>query len=61
MDSLLKLAVLWLSVHPLPDQCMLHLYLTHMTDFPVYLPQAPAGDCSYQRVVRGVPLCWFPW
>ena len=45
----LKMAVLLLSVHPLLDQCLLHLYPTHMTDFPTYLPQAPATDeCSYQ-------------
>ena len=45
----LKMAVLLLCVHPLLDQCLLHLYPTHMTDFPTYLPQAPATDeCSYQ-------------
>lgn len=57
----LKVVVLLLSVHSLPDQCLLHQLPTHMTDLLTYLPQAPAGDCSYQRVVRGVPLCWFPW
>ena len=27
---------------------------THTTDFPLYLPQAPASDGSYQRGVGGV-------
>ena len=49
----LKMAVLLLSVHPLPNQCLLHLYPTHMTDLPVYLPQAPASDCSHQRGAEG--------
>ena len=35
----LKMAVLLLSVHLLPDECQLHLYPTHMTDLPMYLPQ----------------------
>ena len=26
------------SVHPLLDQCLLHLHLTHTTDFSIYLP-----------------------
>ena len=55
MVTPLKMAVLLLSVHPLPDQCLLHLYLTHMTDLPGEINssltyfQAPASDCSYQR------------
>ena len=49
----LKVAVLLLSVHPLPNQCLLLLYLTHLTHLPTYLPQAPAGDCSYQRGREG--------
>ena len=36
----LKMAVLLLCVHPLPDQCQLHLHPSHMTDLPTYLPQA---------------------
>ena len=32
----LKMAVLLLSVHPLPDQRLLHPM--HMTDLPTYLP-----------------------
>ena len=27
--------------------------LTHMTDLPTYLPQAPASDFSYQRASEG--------
>ena len=53
----LKVVVLLLSVPCLPDQCLLHQLPTHMTGLLTYLPQAPAGDCSYQSVVRGVPLC----
>ena len=49
----LKMAVLLLSVHPLPDQCLLHLHPKHMTDLLTYLPQAPASDCSYQRGGEG--------
>ena len=49
----LKMSALLLSGHPLPDQCLLHLNPTHMTDVPMYLPQAPAGDCSYQRGGEG--------
>ena len=30
----LRMAVLLLSVHPLPDQCPLHLQPTHITDLP---------------------------
>ena len=53
----LKIALLLLSVHPLPDQCLLHLYSTHWTDLPTYLPQASASDCSYQKGSEGrVPL-----
>ena len=49
----LKMAVLLLSLHPLPDQCLLHRHSTQKTDLPTYLPQAPAGDCSYQRGSEG--------
>ena len=45
----LKMAALLLSVYPLPNQCMLHLHAIHMTDLPMYLPQAPASHCSRQR------------
>ena len=49
----LKIAVLLLSVHPLPNQCLLHLHPPHRTDLPTYLPQVPASDCSYQRSGEG--------
>ena len=42
----LKIAVLLLSVSPLFNQCLLHLYPTHLTDLPTWLPHAPANDCS---------------
>ena len=45
----LKMAVLLLSVPTPPDQCLLHLHPTYMTDLPTYLPQTPASNCSYQR------------
>ena len=38
MVSSFKMVVLLLSVHPLLDQYLLHLYFTHMTDLPMYLP-----------------------
>ena len=44
---------LLLSIHPLSDQCLLHLNLTHMTNFPMYRSQAPASDCSYLRGGEG--------
>ena len=50
----LKMAALLLSVHPLPNQCLLHLHPTHMTDLPAYLSQAPASNCSYQRGSEGL-------
>ena len=49
----LKMTVLLLSVHPLPTQRLLLLHSTHARNPPVYLPQAPAGDCSYQRGREG--------
>lgn len=38
-----------------------HLYPTHVTDLPTYLPQAPASDLFIKVAVKVVPLCWFPW
>lgn len=35
----LNMIVLLLSVRPLPDQCLLHLYLTHKTDLPSTCPR----------------------
>lgn len=49
MVRLLKMAVLLLSVHALPHQCVLHLHPTHRIDIPTHLPQDPAGDHAYQR------------
>ena len=49
----LKAVFLLLSEHCLPGQCLLHLLPTHMTKLMIYLPQAPAGDCSYQRGGEG--------
>ena len=50
--------------HLLLDQCLLHLYPTHMTELPTYLSQAPANDCSQQLMkgaVKGITPCRFPW
>ena len=52
MVRALKRTIL-LSVYPSPDQCLLHLNPIYMTDLPLYLPEAPAGDCSYQRGGEG--------
>ena len=30
----LKVAVLLVSVNPVPDQCLLHLHSTHLSDLP---------------------------
>ena len=43
----LKMTVLLLSIHILFNQRLLHLYLTHKTDHPRYLPQTSINDCSY--------------
>ena len=55
-----KMAVLLLSVHPLLDQYLFHLHPTHISDLPMYLPQAPASDCSYQRGGEGLALLLVP-
>ena len=52
----LRMAVLLLSVHPLPSQCLPHLHPTHMTDLPMYLPQAPDSDCYQRGGVQRAPL-----
>ena len=45
MDRPPKMAVLLFSIHPLLDQCLLHLNL-RLADLPTGLPQAPANGCS---------------
>ena len=57
----LKMAVLLLSVHPRPDQCLLHLHPTHLIDLLTYLPRPQLMIGLMQGMVRGVPLYWFPW
>lgn len=54
----LKVAVLLLFVHPLLDQCLLHLHPTHLT-FLHPCPQAPGSDGAYQMgsVGEGGALC----
>ena len=56
----IKTAALSLSVHPLLDQYLLHLYPTHRSDLIKYLPQTPARGGSYQGTVRGCPSAGFP-
>ena len=48
----LKMAVLLLSVHPLPDQ--------RLTDLPTHLPLPQIMIILIKGVVRGVSLYWFP-
>ena len=63
-----KMAILLLSVHPLLNQCLLHLHATHLTNLPTYLPQTPANDWfnfSYQdslskRLWGACPSAGFP-
>ena len=57
----LKVAVLLLSVHPLHDQCLLHLNPMQLTDLPTHLLQAPAGAGSYQRSGEGRAPRLLPW
>ena len=47
--GLLKMAILLLSAHLLPNQCLLQLYLTHTTDLSMCLPLALASHHSCQR------------
>lgn len=56
----LRMAVLLLSLHPLLDQCLLHLHPTHLTDLPTDLPPPQLLTVLTKGAVRGVPLCWFP-
>lgn len=49
----LTMVVLLLSVHLLSKECLLYLYSTHMAGLPVFLSQAPASDCFYQRGDEG--------
>lgn len=41
------------QLHLPPTQCLLHLHPTQLNDLPVYLPQASAGDFSYQKGGEG--------
>ena len=61
-----------LSVHPLPDHCLLHLHLTHTTDLPTYLPPPQLVIVltlrsehlhliADQMGSENVPLGQFPW
>ena len=48
----LKMVVVLLSVHPLPDQ--------RLTDLPTHLPLPQIMIILIKGVVRGVSLYWFP-
>ena len=56
----LQVAVLLLSVHPLPDQCLLHLHPMQVTDFPSTCPGPQLVIVFIKGAVRGVLLYWFP-
>lgn len=56
MVRLLKMAVVLLSEHLLPNQYLLHLYPAHMTDLYTLLFPAPLTPHSL-----GCALCWFSW
>ena len=55
-----KIAILLFSVHSLPNQCLLQLYPAQMTDLPMYLPETPNSDGSYQKSSEWYALCCFP-
>ena len=48
-DQAVKMAIPLLSVHPLPDQCLLYLQATPLTDLPTYLPLLLLLSC-FSRV-----------
>ena len=56
----LKMAVLLPTIQPMPDQCLLHLHLSHQIDLPTYLPRAQLVIGLIKGVMRVVSLCWFP-
>ena len=51
------MAVLLLSVHPLPNECLLHLHPNHMTHLPTYLPPPQLVTVLIKGALRGVTLC----
>lgn len=55
-----KMAVLLLFVHPLADQCLLHLYFIHMAELPT-CPRHQWVIVHVKGAVRDVPLCCLPW
>ena len=57
----LNMVVLLLSVCALPDQCLLHLYLTHKTDLPSTCPRTQLVIVLIKGMVSGVLLNWIPW
>ena len=56
----LKMAVLLLSVHPLPNQFLLRLYPMHTTDHPTTCPRSQLVIVLIKGAMRGLPLCGFP-
>ena len=55
------MVVLLLSVHPLLDQCLLHLLLLTGLTFLTTCPRPQLVISLIKEAVSGVPLCWFPW
>ena len=56
----LKMAVLLLSAHPLPNQFLLYLYPMLTTDHPTTCPRSQLVIVLIKGTVRGMPLCGFP-
>ena len=49
------------SVHPLPDQCLLHPHSTHTIDLPTCLFRPRLVIVLIKKLGEGCTLCWFPW
>ena len=43
------------------DQCLLHIYPTHMTELMHTYPRHKIMIILIKEALRGVLLCWFPW
>ena len=56
----LKMAVLLLSVHPLPNQFLLHLYPMHTTDHSTTCLRPQLVIVLIKGAVRDMRLCGFP-
>ena len=57
----LRMVVLLLSVHPQPNQSLLHLHLLMWLTFLHTCSRPQLVIVLIKGAVRGVPLYWFPW